>query len=353
MSARTFLVIVAIVQGGLLAGLLVLIVLNRWFRVRRSTRLQPRREAIDASMRRWAAGTAPLTGVMVGLGRLPVPLAIDALVKWSARVPGERWRQLAVALEQAWWARLVRTNSTSARWWKRLESARFLSVAGTPRDVARLTRLLQDPHPAVHVAAVASLERMENNALTLTALDRLPRLAPTVQSYYAAMLLRSRPLVIDHLQKRLRRMEDAALPRFAEFAARLNEPVLRERMTTLADHADPEVRVQSARALGGFPHKDSVAALRRLITDPAWAVRAQAVRSLGMIADAGTLPHVKAALDDVEWWVRLRAALALMRFGTTGRTALLEAETGPVPAASAVARLVLGLPSQALAEFAA
>src|SRR5881392_3483501 len=151
MTARRFL---TVVQGILLGALIVLIVLNRWFRLRRSTRLNPRREAVDASMRRWAAGTAPLAGVLVGLSRLPAPLAIDALVKWSARVPGERWRQLALALEHHWWARLVRTNSTSARWWKRLETARFLSVAAVPRDVDRLTRLINDPHPAVHVAAV-------------------------------------------------------------------------------------------------------------------------------------------------------------------------------------------------------
>ena len=154
MNARAFLTVVAIVQGVLLGALIVLIVLNRWFRLRRSSRLDPRREAVDASMRRWAAGTAPLAGVLVGLSRLPVSLAIDALVKWSARVPGERWRQLAQALEHTWWAKLVRTNSSSARWWKRLETARFLSVAATPRDVARLTSLINDPHPAVHVAAV-------------------------------------------------------------------------------------------------------------------------------------------------------------------------------------------------------
>ena len=353
MTARHFLTIVAIVQGALLAALLVLIVLNRWFRLRRSTRLTPRREAVDASMRRWAAGTAPLAGVLIGLGRLPTTLAIDALVKWSARVPGERWRQLAQALEHTWWAKLVRTNSTSARWWKRLECARFLSIAAMPTDVARLTRLINDRHPAVHVAAVASLERMENTPLTLTALDRLPQLAPTVQAYYAAMLLRSRPVVVDHLQKRLRRSDDPALPRLAEFAARLGEPALRERLTALADHADPEVRIQSARALGSFPHKESVTALKRLVTDDAWAVRAQAVRSLGMITDGSTLPLVKAALQDDVWWVRLRAALALVRFAAPGRNALLEAEIGANPFASAVAKMVLGLPAQALAEFAA
>jgi len=91
--------------------------------------------------------------------------------------------------------------------------------------------------------------------------------------------------------------------------------------------------------------------LKRLVTDEAWPVRAQAVRSLGMIADAGTLPLVTAALGDPEWWVRLRAALALMRFGAAGRNALLAAETGSRAVASAVAKMVLGLPAQALAEF--
>ena len=353
MTARHFLTVVAIVQGALLAALVVLIVLNRWFRLRRNTRLNPRREAVDASMRRWAAGTVPLAGVLVGLARLPTPLAIDAIVKWSARVPGERWRQLALALEHTWWAKLVRTNSTSARWWKRLECARFLSVVAMPRDVARLTRLINDSHPAIHVAAVACLERMEDTSLTLAALDRLPQLAPTVQAYYAAMLLRSRPVVVEHLQTRLRRADDPALPRLAEFAARLGEPALRERLTALADHADSEVRVQSARALGSFPHRESVAALKRLAVDDAWAVRAQAVRSLGMIADVSTLPLLKAALQDDVWWVRLRAALALMRFAAPGRNALLEAEVGGDPFARAMAQMVLGLPAQALAEFAA
>lgn len=353
MTSRQFLLVVAIVQGVLLAALIALIVLNRWFRLRRSARLNPRRVAVDDSMRRWAAGATPLAGVLVGLARLPVPLAIDALVGWSARVPGERWRELAAALEHQWWVRLVRTNSNSARWWKRLECARFLSVGAMPGDVARLVRLVNDPHAAVHVAAVASLERMESTPLTLAALERLPRLAPTVQAYYAGMLRRSRPVVIQHLLKRLRRNDDPALPRFAEFAVRLAEPALRERMTALADHTNPEVRIQAARALGSFPHRESVAALTRLATDAAWEVRAQAARSLGMIADATTLPLVRALLRDTVWWVRLRAGLALMRFGTTGRNALLEIEVGADPAARDIAQLILGLPAQALAEFAA
>ena len=353
MTSRQFLLVVALVQGVLLAALIALIILNRWFRLRRSARLLPRRAAVDDAMRRWAAEATPLAAVLAGLARLPVPLAIDALVGWSARVPGERWRELAAALEHEWWARLVRTNSSSARWWKRLECARFLSVGAMPGDIARLVQLVNDPHAAVHVAAVASLERMENTPLTLAALERLPQLAPTVQAYYASMLRRSRPVVIQHLLKRLRHSDDPALPRFAEFAVRLAEPALRERMTALADHPNTEVRIQAARALGSFPHRESVAALTRLAVDATWQVRAQAARSLGMIADATTLALVRAGLRDAVWWVRLRAGLALMRFGAAGRNALLEIEVGADAEARNVAKLILGLPSQALAEFAA
>jgi HEAT repeat protein len=90
-----------------------------------------------------------------------------------------------------------------------------------------------------------------------------------------------------------------------------------------------------------------------LVHDEAWPVRAQAARSLGMIADPKTIPALRESLRDLEWWVRLRAGLALMRFGAPGRNALLEAEVGAHAEARAMAGLILGLSSQALAEYAA
>ena len=129
--------------------------------------------------------------------------------------------------------------------------------------------------------------------------------------------------------------------------------MLREPFTTHASHPDAEVRTQVARGLGHYPHPESVAALKRLAQDQTWTVRAQAVRSLGMIADPATLPPVRDALRDAEWWVRMRAGLALMRFGPAGRNALLETEVGAHTEAREMARLILGLSQQALAEFAA
>jgi HEAT repeat protein len=352
-TSQRFLVIVAIAQGVLLVALVTLIILNRWVRLRRSAAVNPRRIELDAVMQRWALGQSGPDEVLQGLAALPVPLAIEALVTWSARVAGERWQELARGLESRWWARAVRANNRSARWWKRLECARFLSVAATPHDIGRVLRLLRDPHPAVQLAAATTLERVGSPVLVTAALEQLPFLGPTVQAYYASVLKRARPAVLRHLKQLFRRLDDPRLPRIIEFAGRLDEPVLREGFTTLATHPEAEVRTQVARALGKFPHAESVAALGFLVNDDAWPVRAQAARSLGMIADQTTLPAVRDALRDQEWWVRLRAGLALIRFGAAGRNALLAAEVGPHPEARAMAALILGLSPQALAEYAA
>jgi HEAT repeat protein len=108
-----------------------------------------------------------------------------------------------------------------------------------------------------------------------------------------------------------------------------------------------------ARALGGYPHGESQAALVALATDPAWQVRAQAMRSLGRLADRASLTLLGAAVEDPEWWVRLRAALALTRLGPAGLDVLFQAERSAAAGARDMARLILGLPPQALAEFSA
>src|SRR5207247_4263749 len=58
-TSLQFLWVVAVAQGILLVALVILIILNRWFRVRRSARLQPRRHELDVVRRRWAMGRAP------------------------------------------------------------------------------------------------------------------------------------------------------------------------------------------------------------------------------------------------------------------------------------------------------
>ncbi len=353
MTARQLLVVVALVQGVLLVVLMLLILINRWVRGRARARLQPRRVVLDAAMRGWAMGEVEADLVVRALEALPRAAAIESLVAWATRLPGERWHALAVELAPRPWARRLRAFARSRQWWKRLQAARFLSVVSTPADHEVLARLLNDPHPAVHIAAAAALERTVVPRLVAQVLQRIPEMHSPVQTYYAAVLRNSHPVAVPMLVERLSAVYHPALPRIVEFAGRLGDGGLREPITALADHRNSEVRVQVARALGGYPHPRSVAALTELATDSAWEVRAQATRSLGRIADPTTLLTLKARLVDTVWWVRLRAALALSRLDAPGRDALLAAEVGPHPDARYVARLILGLSAPALAEFAA
>jgi HEAT repeat protein len=350
-SAAHFLVVIGLAQGALVAALIVLLFLHRRYQRRRAAALGPARRALDEAMRAWALGAADEGPLLARLSALPPPAAVDALVAWVARVPGERWAALAALLAQEDWARAVRAEAAAPRWWRRLEAARLLAATATPQDVPLVLALLRDAHPAVHVAAVGAVERVPDPLLVSAALDRLADLTPTVHAYYGAALQRSRVVLVDLLVARLQ-PATPAVARYAEFAARLADPGLRIALTALATHPEAEVRVQAARALGGYPHPESVAALLELLRDAAWEVRAQAARALGRLGDPRVVAALRSALEDPEWWVRLRAALALGRYGAAGRDALVHAETGPGPLARQMARLVLGLSPQALAEFA-
>ena len=352
MSARHLVLVAALVQGAFIAALLLLIVVNRWYRALRRRRLGARLEDVERAFRRWVAGDADVAAVARAVVALPSGPAVERLAAWSTRVPLDRWPALGQALERAPWGARLRRNAGARRWWKRLESARFLAAVGVPGDTPILARLIADPHPAVHLAAVSALNHVRSPELAAAAIDQLPTLAVHVGTFYASTLRRARDVAVPLLRERLTRTDDPALARIAEYAARLQEPALRPSFTALVGHPNREVRAQVARALGSLPHAESQAALLTLLADDAWVVRAQAARGLGLLANPLSVPPLRRALRDPEWWVRLRAALALTRFGASGRDALLQEERGADPGARSVTELVLGLSPQALAEYA-
>jgi hypothetical protein len=352
-TAETLLFFVALLQGGSIVVLIAVLLANRWLRRRRRDRVAPRRMVLDEAIKGWALGDVGPELVVRGLEALPRSDAVEAMLAWSVRLTGERWRALAEALELRPWTTRLRGAVRSRTWWRRLEAARFLSVAATGADAGVIERLLKDPHPAVRIAIAVALEQFATPRLVNIVLDRLPDMVGPVQAHYAAVLRGQHAVTVPLLTERLGLVYDPGLPRIVEFSGRMGDARLREPITALATHRDAEVRVQVARALGDYPHARTVTVLRTLCTDSAWEVRAQAVRSLGRIGDAATLADLRSRLADAEWWVRLRAALALTRLGAAGRDALLLAETGAQPDARYVSRLILGLSPQALSEFAA
>ncbi|HXF96175.1 MAG TPA: HEAT repeat domain-containing protein [Gemmatimonadales bacterium] len=350
MTPLDLLIIVAGIQGTFLLALVVLIVLLRLYWTRRRARVAGPRAELEDGVRQWLAGAAGPEPVLAHLRRLPADIALDLLIHYAARTPADAWRPLAAAVRRERWARRIIGRARSRFWWKRLEAARLLAVAGGAYDTRTLLDLLSDSHPAVILAAIGALDHVESPALATAVLERLPGLTPTVQAYAAASLVRVRDRLVAVLARYLSARGRRELAAYVDLAGRLGAAALRAPIIGLAAHPDPEVRTAVARALARYPHEETVAALERLARDKVWPVRAHAINSLGKIG-APTIPLFQAALRDASWWVRLRAALALARSGPAGRNALLAAEIGPDAFARDMARLVLGLPPGALAEY--
>ncbi|MGH7568221.1 MAG: HEAT repeat domain-containing protein, partial [Gemmatimonadales bacterium] len=346
-----FLIVVAGLQAAFLIALIGLIVVTRLFWMRRRARIAGPKAELEEAMRHWALGSNDPAPVLAQLRRLPPTVALDMLAHYVGRTPPELWRHLARAVAGQPWVTRIRRGARSRFWWRRLEAGRLLTLIGSSADVAVLLRLLGDPHPAVVIAVIGALERVQSPALDTAVLSHLPKLPRTVQAYASAALQRAKSGVVPVLATRLRGPRDASgLAAYVDLAGRLADPSLRDGVLALADHPNLEVRTAVARVLSRYPHDDSVRVLNRLAADPAWQTRAQAIQSLGRLGGSA-VALFRTALRDSSWWVRLRAALALARAGGEGRNALLAAETGADAFARDMARFVLGLTPGALAEY--
>ena len=351
MTGIDLLIIVAGVQAALLIALVTLIVLTRWMGARRRARAAGPRAGLEQAVAKWLAGRGTAASILWRLRLLPTGLALDALLHFAAHMEAGRWRQLTDLVARERWVGEVRSGARSRYWWRRLDAGRLLAVAPRPQDVPIVLRLLADEHPAVVMSVLPAIERVESPALAAAVLERLPHFSPTVQAYAAEALRRSRARVVPVLAKNVAGPpEREGLAAFVDLAGRIGEASLREAVTALADHEDLEVRVAVAKALGRFPHDASVAALTALARDSQWEVRAQAIQSLSRLKAPATRTF-QAGLRDPAWWVRLRSGLALAAAGAEGRNALLAEEVGPDAFARDMARLLLGLPAAALAEY--
>lgn len=359
------LIVTLIVQGAFLSGLLFQILTIRGLDRMRSRRDGPLVQSVQRTLSRWANGEADVGDVVAALRPLGGRRAIRVLAEAADRARGEAWETLVTRLALEPWVVETRRQSTSRRYWHRRERARLLSVTATLDDLPEVIRLLEDRHPAVSIAIVPALERVQGPALTGAVLGLLPRLPPALIAYFGWTLRRSGAPVATDLIGRLRDSEGTTTLRLAEFGAHLADPALRPCFLALAGSANPEIRARAAVALGTMPGAGAVEAVERLARDEAWQVRLQAVKALGRLGAHSSLVVLSDALRDPMHWVRLRAGGALMRLGEAGRQVLVRAaalpeagssrgpETDAEAGARDVAHLLLTQPGWALEDVAA
>ncbi len=355
MSGVVVLAVVAIFQGIFLVLLVGFIGVRRQVERQRDAALAENRRRISEPLSSWLVGASSVDELVGVLRTFPpgTALAITSNLARTA-IPADRRAALATAVRDEPWVRASLAGATSRRWGRRLEAARCLALAGTPSDGAILETLLNDPRPAVGIAAVNALPLVADARLVGEVLDRLVMLPGVVRVYLQDTLRELRSLVEPALAERLSSPDASAraLARWTELAAALELPTGLERASRLATHPDARVRVAVARALRRVPTRRSTESLGVLLRDTDDAVRGAAAHALGELGAPSAIPSLLAAAHDPSWSVRYRATIALTQLGEQGRAAVRSLRTDGDRYVADMATLITGLGDGALLDMA-
>ena len=354
MSVELFIVVV-IAQAVFVAGLVLLMLANRARRRLMRPERSERETGVSEAFSMWLVGAAPLHELVSRLRAIPPEDALEQTIEAVAkRAPPDRRRELQAALRREPWVARYLRQARSRIWWKRLQAARTLTIAGGPGDRAHLEHLLVDAHPAVEIAAIGAIESVADADLVAKLLADLPQRPTVVRRVLMRALVRiwpmARRVVLAGLQAPgvpPERLE--AWIGLAELSA---DPECVVAAAAHSTHPDGSVRVAVARVLRHYYHplvQDKLAALLR---DPEWAVRASASRTAGTLGDPAALAPLRAACSDSAWWVRFRASLAIAQLGEPGRAVLRELRDGTDPFARDMAMMISGLSDGGVLELA-
>jgi HEAT repeat protein len=352
-SAAIVFAVIAAVQAVFLVLLLLFLVVRRAYDHRQRTVFLAARAGMAHPLRAWLVAGAHPEPLVTAMRALPRGTAIGyAALLARQTIPPEQREELAVALRGEPWIAAAVGQRRSRFWWRRLEAARALSLVGEARDREAVLALLDDPHPAVQIAAVSALLRVPDGALTDAVLDRVFVLPKVVRQYLTSALWHTRGGLGDALTLRIREGgEPFALAAWVDLAAAIDDPSAVAAAVGAAAHPAASVRRAVANALRRRPAADALRALGQLVRDDDPGVRAAAARALGELGASASVPVLAPLLGDAVWNVRLQAAVSLAQAGERGRSALRAARAGPDRFARDMAAMISGLSDGALLEL--
>ncbi|MCX6574041.1 MAG: HEAT repeat domain-containing protein [Candidatus Aminicenantes bacterium] len=206
----------------------------------------------------------------------------------------------------------------------RLQNVRLFVDFSRPEEALNLVKLLHDK-PIVRLAALNALTGIASRdtlgqIFDLFEKDPQPNLYAYSNIFYC-LGPRIEPFVRTSLDKTLPPEKTGLL---IEMSGRLLLRGLYPDIVFYARHADRELRIRAARALGHLLVPGSVKTLMALAADPAWEVQAQALRSLGSLQDWQTVPLLVKGLFSPHWHVRYNAGFGLAALGLVGIVQLQE-----------------------------
>lgn len=216
---------------------------------------------------------------------------------------------------------------------RRADACRVLGRLGYAPAIPALIERLEDPDPNVRQRAVAALGDLH----AVEALDPIARMLDTTEGWtdLLAMMALSRigSESVPRVGALLRASTSPAMVKgLLQVTAQTGLAEDPELIRALAQHQDPEVRVEAVRALGHLPaNAESVDVCLAAMDDLAWPTRALAARSLGRLRDPRAIPRLERAMGDTAYWVRHHAGQALAALGEAGQSGLRRRLADPNP----------------------
>ena len=209
-------------------------------------------------------------------------------------------------------------------------------LARAPRDEVLLATLVLG-HLGDRAAwdRLLPLARSPDSALSLTALWALVRVDPDAAANYLTPLFIDRDdWALSHVAGILQQaaaptaavlgrilpyLPQERLPRALRIAEALRVPLPGPVLAGALGSASVPIVIAGLRSV--FT-PDTIEEVRQLLGHADWQVRVQAARALGRIGTRDDAPRLTALLGDPQWWVRYRAAQALRELPTLAPGAL-------------------------------
>jgi len=227
-------------------------------------------------------------------------------------VRGEAKLALCTAAAELGLGRFALERLASRRVSRRLLAIATLGNLRDPEHWWTLTRLTDDPHPPVSLAAAQALIRIDGRRAVTQLMPLFARRAdwPVTRALWLLEQVEA-DVVTKAIARTMPRTDQAAALRLTEFVTAADAVALQAVMAQRLHHShDPELWASVLRHLN---QPEQLGLVRRCCDHAVWFVRVQAANALGRIGGPEDVDRLIALLTDPEWWVRYRAAGALLK----------------------------------------
>ncbi len=248
------------------------------------------------------------------LAKDPKRALIDLVQRSATDLSGDADRRLRSLVATAGLGSGIRRRIRSRNWRVRAQGAALASLL-PEGDPGRLS-LLVDSHPLVRARAVEAMEVESIVAYPKLITVLLDDPSPAVRLAAQGALLRGGSPIVPALQHHLRRFDGVGIAYALEVAANLPDPRLLDVVTYHLGSPRAQCRAQAAKALGLLaPDADD---LTELLGDDAPEVRAAAAQAISRGGIGQRSADVGRLLRDPSWHVRRAAGQALRTMGPSG-----------------------------------